>query len=228
MLASTGNSCPGARQSRREVQPGIPGIYARYIKRTFDICLALLGLAALLPFLIIIFLLLLQQNGGKPLFLQKRSGKSGKPFTIIKFRSMNDGTDGNGQLLPDHLRLTPIGLWIRKTSIDEIPQLINVLKGDMSIIGPRPLLTRYLSRYNTQEIRRLEVLPGITGWAQVNGRNSLSWERKFALDVWYVDQLSFSLDIKIILLTIKNHFAANQLPAGHANEEFTGSRNQNI
>lgn len=141
-------------------------------------------------------------NQGKPFFFQARPGKNGKVFKIIKFKTMNDLKDQNGNLLSDELRLTKIGTFVRKTSLDEMPQLINVLKGDMSLIGPRPLLTQYLHLYNDFQNRRHEVKPGITGWAQVNGRNAISWDKKFELDVWYVDNISFVVDIKILFLTI--------------------------
>ena len=139
-------------------------------------------------------------------FYQLRPGKGERIFKIIKFKTMNDRRDANGELLPDAERLTKIGAFVRKTSLDEIPQLLNVLKGDMSVIGPRPLLPQYLPLYNETQKRRHEVKPGITGWAQVNGRNAISWERKFELDVWYVDHLSFVLDLKILLLTVKKVF----------------------
>lgn len=145
-------------------------------------------------------------NHGKPFFFQKRPGKNEKVFSIIKFKSMNDKTDAQGKLLSDAERLTAIGGFVRKTSLDEIPQLINVLKGDMSLIGPRPLLVQYLPLYNEFQKRRHEVRPGITGWAQVNGRNALSWEKKFEYDVWYVDHLSLGLDLKILFLTVKKVF----------------------
>src|SRR5690606_31873546 len=145
-------------------------------------------------------------NNGRPFFLQPRPGKGGEVFKIIKFKTMNDKKDADGNLLSDAERLTPIGAFIRKTSLDEIPQLINVLKGDMSLIGPRPLLVQYLPLYNEFQKRRHEVRPGMTGWAQVNGRNTISWDKKFEYDVWYVDHLSFLLDMKILLLTIKKVF----------------------
>src|SRR5690606_16659658 len=141
-------------------------------------------------------------NNGQPFFVQPRPGKNEKLFKIVKFKTMNDRKDANGKLLPDADRLTPIGKWVRKTSLDEIPQLINVLKGDMSLVGPRPLLPEYLPLYNDRQRRRHEVHPGITGWAQVNGRNAISWTRKFELDVYYVDHVSFALDMKILWLTV--------------------------
>lgn len=156
--------------------------------------------------MLLLVVLLALNNSGTPFFVQRRPGKHGKIFKIIKFKTMNDRRDPEGNLLPDSERLTPIGAFVRKTSLDEIPQLLNVIKGDMSLIGPRPLLPRYLDLYNDFQRRRNEVKPGITGWAQVNGRNSISWEKKFELDVWYVDHLSFLLDMKILLLTVKKVF----------------------
>lgn len=147
-------------------------------------------------------------NNRRPFFVQSRPGKGKKIFKIIKFKTMNDKRDGEGNLLPDAERLTFIGKLIRKTSLDEIPQLINVIKGDMSLVGPRPLLTQYLPLYNDTQKRRHEVRPGITGWAQVNGRNAISWKQKFEYDVWYVDHVSFALDLKILLLTIKKVFVS--------------------
>ena len=165
--------------------------------------LALIGLVVLSPLLVFVTIVLFFANQGSPFFFQKRPGKDRIIFNIIKFKTMNDKTDLNRKLLPDASRLTKIGFFVRKTSIDEIPQLINVLKGDMSLTGPRPLLTEYLPLYNEDQKRRHEVKPGITGWAQVNGRNAITWEQKFDFDVWYVDHFSFALDVKILLLTIK-------------------------
>jgi lipopolysaccharide/colanic/teichoic acid biosynthesis glycosyltransferase len=164
-------------------------------------------------------------NSGKPFFFQKRPGKHEKIFSIIKFKTMNDKKDAQGNLLNDAERLTPIGAFVRKTSLDEIPQLINVLKGDMSLIGPRPLLIQYLPLYNEQQKRRHEVRPGITGWAQVNGRNAISWEQKFEYDVWYVDHCSFSTDVKILLKTIEKVFKGEGInQQGQATAEaFKGS-----
>lgn len=178
-------------------------MYKKLIKPIFDITTAVCGLIVALPIFIVITMLLFFANQGKPFFLQKRPGKNGKIFTIIKFKTMNDKKDTNGQFLPDEQRLTMIGKIVRKTSLDEIPQLINVLKGDMSLIGPRPLLTHYLHLYNYFQNRRHEVKPGITGWAQVNGRNAISWDKKFELDVYYVEHVSFWLDLKILFLTLK-------------------------
>lgn len=155
------------------------------------------------PVFLTLILLLAIVNKGKPFFFQLRPGKNEKLFRLIKFKTMNDRCDANGHLLADSERLTPVGQWVRKTSLDEIPQLINVLKGDMSLIGPRPLLPQYLPLYTLEQARRHEVRPGITGWAQVNGRNAISWEEKFKLDIEYVDQLSFQMDIKIVLKTVR-------------------------
>ena len=175
-------------------------------KRIFDILVALIGLLFLSPIFLFVMIGLSIANKGKPFFLQKRPGKNEKIFSIIKFKTMNDKKDAEGNLLSDAERLTPIGAFVRKTSLDEIPQLINVLKGDMSMIGPRPLLIQYLPLYSPQQKRRHEVRPGITGWAQVNGRNAISWEQKFAYDVLYVDNVSLSLDVKILLKTIQKVF----------------------
>ncbi|HEU4495818.1 MAG TPA: sugar transferase [Flavobacterium sp.] len=181
-------------------------MYSSFFKRLIDISAAFVALALLLPVFIAVTIFLAVANGGKPFFVQRRPGKNEKIFSIIKFKTMNDKRGLNGQLLPDSERLTKIGLFVRKTSLDEIPQLINVLKGDMSLVGPRPLLPQYLELYSDFQKRRHEVRPGITGWAQVNGRNAISWERKFEYDVWYADNISFALDLKIIMLTIKKVF----------------------
>ncbi|MGV0845876.1 sugar transferase [Empedobacter falsenii] len=178
-------------------------MYKHFFKRVFDFFIALIGLIVLSPIFIGVTIGLYFANQGKPFFFQSRPGLNEKIFKIIKFKTMNDKKDTNGNLLSDAERLTPIGAFVRKTSLDEIPQLINVLKGDMAIIGPRPLLPQYLPLYSETQKRRHNVRPGITGWAQVNGRNTISWTRKFELDVWYVDHLSFILDIKIFFLTIK-------------------------
>ena len=181
-------------------------IYRIYFKRIFDILITVILLVILFPIWLMVMLLLTISNNGTPFFVQSRPGKHGKMFYIIKFKSMNDRRDQKGELLPDNLRLTPVGLFIRNTSLDELPQLLNVLKGDMSLIGPRPLMESYLPLYNKSQQRRHNVLPGITGWAQVKGRNAISWERKFEYDVWYVDNISFLIDIKILLLTILKVF----------------------
>lgn len=181
-------------------------MYKLFFKRLLDFMLALIGLLLISPVFIIVYLALFVANQGSPFFFQERPGKNGKVFKIIKFKSMNDKKDPNGKLLPDAERLTKVGSFVRKTSLDELPQLINVIKGDMSLIGPRPLRTHYLPLYSKEQNRRHLVRPGITGWAQVNGRNAISWTKKFELDVWYVDNISFLLDMKILLLTVKKVF----------------------
>lgn len=178
------------------------GCYQRYGKSLLDLTLAGIALVLFSPLLTAIALFVRIKLGSPVLFRQQRPGLHGKPFTLLKFRTMNDARDPDGNLLPDEQRLTPFGQFLRRTSLDELPELFNVLRGEVSLVGPRPLLMRYLDRYTPEQMRRHEVKPGITGWAQVNGRNALSWEEKFALDVWYVDHLSFWLDLKIILLTI--------------------------
>ncbi|WP_300437993.1 sugar transferase [Christiangramia sp.] len=178
-------------------------MYIKLIKPFLDFIVSLLGLILISPLLIVITILLAMANKGKPFFFQKRPGKFGKNFRIVKFKTMTDAKDENGELLPDAERLTTIGKFVRKTSIDEIPQLFNVLAGDMSIVGPRPLLPEYLNLYSKRQSKRHRVRPGITGWAQVNGRNTISWTQKFEFDVWYVENVSFVLDLKIIFRTIK-------------------------
>lgn len=179
-------------------------MYKNYIKRFFDFVIAFVGLIILSPLFIVVMIGLYFANQGKPFFFQARPGKNERIFKIIKFKSMNDKTDAKGNLLPDAERLTPMGAFVRKTSLDEIPQLINVLKGDMSLIGPRPLLVRYLPYYKEREKIRHTVRPGITGWAQVNGRNTINWDERLELDVQYVENLSFTKDLTIILKTIQN------------------------
>ncbi len=180
-------------------------MYRCFWKQIIDFILSLLILIVLFPILLVVTLCLYFTNKGAGIFFyQERPGKNSKIFKVIKFKTMTDERDIEGNLLPNEQRVTSIGRFIRSTSIDELPQLFNVLKGDMSLIGPRPLLPRYLELYNSEQARRHDVRPGITGWAQVNGRNAISWTRKFELDVWYVDHCSFLLDVKIILLTIKN------------------------
>jgi len=188
-------------------------LYQKYIKRPLDFILAVIGTIGAMPILIPAGILLTIANKGTPFFLQKRPGKNERIFTIVKFKTMNDKKDEAGNLLPDDKRLTTIGRIVRKTSIDEIPQLWNVLKGDMSLVGPRPLLPEYLTLYNDFQRRRHEVRPGITGWAQVNGRNAVSWQQKFEYDVWYVDNLNFWLDVKILLLTVKKVFKSEGIAA---------------
>lgn len=201
-------------------------MYRIIFKRLFDFVLSLLGFLFILPIFLLVLIGLYFANQGKPFFIQERPGKNGIVFKIIKFKTMNDKKDGNGNLLSDAERLTSIGKFVRKTSLDEIPQLINVIKGDMSLIGPRPLLTQYLSLYNDFQNRRHEVRPGITGWAQVNGRNAIGWDKKFELDVWYVDNISFLLDMKIIFLTIKKVFISEGISqeGQMTMEAFTGNK----
>lgn len=188
-------------------------MYKCYVKRLIDFLVALLGCLLLSPVFIFVTVGLFIVNHGKPFFFQPRPGKDGRIFKIVKFKTMNDKKDVSGNLLPDAERITSIGSFVRKTSLDEIPQMINVLKGDMSLIGPRPLLVQYLPLYDEYQARRHEVRPGITGWAQVNGRNALSWKQKFDYDVWYVDNVSLALDIKIFFLTIKKVFVREGISA---------------
>lgn len=178
-------------------------MYKFFFKPLLDLVLSFLGLIISSPIFLIVFIALLLANKGKVFFLQKRPGKNEEIFKIIKFRTMNDKRDAQGNLLPDEERLTSIGKLVRKTSLDEIPQLINVLLGNMSLIGPRPLLPEYLPLYNDFQKKRHLIKPGITGWAQINGRNAVEWEKKFMFDVWYVENLSFLLDLQIMFLTLK-------------------------
>lgn len=199
-------------------------MYKTIFKRITDFTASLIGFIILSPIFLIVTIGLFFANQGKPFFFQLRPGKNGEIFKIIKFKTMNDKKDAQGELLPDAQRLTKVGALVRKTSLDEIPQLINVLKGDMSLIGPRPLLTQYLSLYNDFQNRRHEIKPGITGWAQVNGRNAISWDTKFEYDVWYVDHISFLLDMKILFLTVKKVFKSEGINAADAAtiEPFNG------
>ena len=198
---------------------------SKFFKRLFDIIASVSGLIFLSPvFLILIYLI--RKNLGEPVFFtQERPGKDGKPFKMIKFRSMRDAVDKDGNPLPDSERLTPFGKKLRATSLDELPELWNVLKGDMSLVGPRPLLMSYLPLYNEFQNRRHEMKPGVTGWAQVNGRNALSWDEKFAHDIWYIDHYSFWLDMKILFLTVKKVFIKEGISAeGEATMPyFTGN-----
>jgi undecaprenyl phosphate N,N'-diacetylbacillosamine 1-phosphate transferase len=178
-------------------------MYTLFFKRIFDFILSFIAFVLLFPLILIVTILLYIANQGKPFFTQERPGKNAKVFKVIKFKTMNDKRSQDGKLLPDKERLTSFGKFIRSTSLDELPQLLNVIKGDMSLIGPRPLLVKYLPLYTTEQFRRHDVRPGMTGWAQVNGRNAISWEEKFKLDVWYVDNQSFLLDFRIFILTIK-------------------------
>lgn len=199
-------------------------MYNNFFKRIIDFLASLVGILLTFPVLLVVAAVLFVQNNGKPFFIQRRPGKNGKIFMIFKFKTMNDKRDENGKLLPDEQRLTAMGAFVRKTSLDEIPQLFNVLIGQMSLIGPRPLLPDYLHLYNDFQKRRHEVKPGITGWAQVNGRNAISWDRKFELDVWYVDNISFTLDVKILLMTVKKVLKSEGInPANAASTEpFNG------
>lgn len=188
-------------------------MYVPFFKRLLDILIAGIAFILAFPIFLIIVTLLFFVNGGTPFFFQNRPGRKEKLFKVIKFKTMNDKKDKEGKLLPDGERMTQTGKFIRKTSLDEIPQLLNVIKGDMSLVGPRPLLVSYLPLYNDFQKRRHDVKPGITGWAQVNGRNSISWERKFELDIWYVDHCSFALDCRIIWMTIKKVFKSEGVNA---------------
>ncbi len=177
-------------------------LYSRIFKRLFDLLILACGSVALIPLILILAVLVRVKLGAPIFFRQARPGLHGKPFEMIKFRSMTDQRDVHGELLPDVDRLTPFGIFLRRTSLDELPELWNVLKGEMSFVGPRPLLMQYLDRYTPEQARRHAVRPGITGWAQINGRNAITWREKFALDVWYVDHCSFGLDLKILLQTV--------------------------
>ena len=200
-------------------------MYRSFFKRVLDLIAAVVGFLVISPIFLMVTFLLFLANKGKPFFFQSRPGKNEKIFRIIKFKTMTDQKDVNGNLLPDDQRLTKVGNFVRKTSLDEIPQLLNVILGNMSLIGPRPLLIQYLPLYSEIQKRRHEVRPGITGWAQVNGRNTLSWDKKFEYDVWYVDNLSFLLDIKIIFMTFKKVFISEGISAeGQATmEAFKGN-----
>jgi len=195
-------------------------------KRIFDLLATVLGLLVISPVLLVIALLIWIVHGMPILFRQKRPGYMGQPFFVYKFRTMNDRCAPDGSLLPDAERITSLGRFLRTLSLDELPELFNVLRGEMSLVGPRPLLMQYLERYSPEQARRHDVLPGITGWAQINGRNALTWEDKFRLDVWYVDHWSFWLDIKILLLTLWKVLKAEGISQlGHATaEEFIGSK----
>ncbi len=191
-------------------------MYKQFFKRLFDFCIALVALLILfVPLLIVTIWLHFANKGAGVFFTQERPGKDGKIFKVIKFKSMTDECDAEGNLLPNEQRITKIGKFIRATSLDELPQLFNVLKGDMSLIGPRPLVPRYLKLYSKEQMRRHEVRPGITGWAQVNGRNSITWTKKFELDVWYVDHVSLWLDIKIIWMTVMNVIQRKDIDSGN-------------
>lgn len=196
------------------------------MKRCFDVCFSLLLITCLSPLMVITTILILSFIGKPILFKQVRPGKNAKPFVVYKFRTMTNQKDENGELLPDAKRLNKFGKLIRKLSLDELPQLFNVLKGDLSLVGPRPLLMEYLSLYSEEQMKRHDVRPGITGWAQVNGRNAIAWEEKFKLDIWYVENRSFLLDIKILFMTIKKVFVSEGISHGdHVTiEKFQGNK----
>lgn len=197
-----------------------------FLKRCFDFIVALIALVLLLPILIVIAVLVRLKLGSPVFFVQERVGKDNKVFKIIKFRTMKDVRDKEGNLLPDEKRMTSFGTMMRSLSIDELPELINILKGDMSIVGPRPLLVEYLSLYNEEQIKRHNVLPGLTGWAQINGRNNLSWNEKFELDLWYVRNWSFKIDLKIIFLTIYKVFKRKDInKEGQVTTEYFNGMN---
>lgn len=202
------------------------GIYEKYIKRTFDILFALIFIFVFWWLYVVLYFVVKIKLGSPVLFMQQRPGKNGMIFNMLKFRTMTDERDANGQLLPDGQRLTEFGKWLRATSLDELPEIFLILTGKLSLVGPRPLLVSYLPLYNEHQMRRHEVLPGITGYAQVNGRNSLSWEEKFEMDVWYVDNISFVTDLKILLKTImvvlKRDGISSQTSV--TMEEFRGSK----
>jgi lipopolysaccharide/colanic/teichoic acid biosynthesis glycosyltransferase len=201
-------------------------MYRKYVKRPMDFILALIGIILLSPVFLIVAILVRVKLGSPIIFKQKRPGLNEKIFTLYKFRTMTDKRDKDGELLPDSVRLTKFGKFLRSTSLDELPEFINILKGDMSIVGPRPLLIQYLPLYNEKQKRRHEVRPGLSGHAQVNGRNAISWEQKFDLDVEYVDNVSFLGDWKIILLTIKKVFVREGISSdtSYTMEEFMGSK----
>lgn len=199
-------------------------MYRLIIKRFLDIVISFILLVLCSPFIVLFYFILFFVNKGNPIFFQTRPGKNGKLFKVIKFKTMTDAKDKNGNLLPDEKRITKVGQFFRKTSIDDGLQAINILKGDMSIVGPRPLLVEYLDLYTPQQHRRHEVRPGLTGWAQVNGRNSISWSQKFEYDVWYVDNVSLALDVKIFMLSLKKVFKSEGISANNhvTMEKFNG------
>lgn len=200
-------------------------MYRFFFKRLFDLIAALAAFLLLSPIFLVTTVLLSFANSGKPFFFQSRPGKAGRVFRIFKFKTMNDRKSSNGELLSDAERLTSIGKMVRKLSLDEIPQLLNVIKGDMSLVGPRPLLVEYLPLYSEKQAKRHDVLPGITGWAQVNGRNTLDWSTKFEYDVWYVENLSLWLDLRILTLTLKKVFKKEGISADNSAtmEKFRGN-----
>lgn len=199
-------------------------MYQSFFKQLIDFLVSFVVFVLALPILLLVVVLLFIVNDGKVFFFQIRPGLHGKPFKIVKFKTMNDKKDKNGELLPDVDRLTKVGAFIRKTSIDELPQLINVLKGDISLVGPRPLLMEYLPLYNAEQAKRHNVKPGITGWAQINGRNAISWSKKFELDIYYVENISLTLDVKILIQTALNVLRSKDINSQTAAtmEKFTG------
>lgn len=202
------------------------GFYEKYIKRLLDVSLSLFALLLLSPVLLVLIVLGAVKMKGNPFFTQQRPGRNEKVFRLIKFRTMTCETDADGNLLPDEQRLTRYGKLLRSTSLDELPELINILKGDMSIVGPRPLLVKYLPLYNDEQKHRHDVRPGLTGWAQVNGRNTITWEEKFEYDVCYVQIISFMVDVKVVFLTIKKVFCREGISAEDSAtmEAFTGTK----
>lgn len=202
-------------------------MYKNFFKRVIDFTIVLIALLVIWPFLLVVYIwLTIANKGAGAIFYQDRPGKGGKIFKVMKFKTMTDERDAEGKLLPDADRLTKVGKFVRSTSIDELPQLLNVLKGDMALIGPRPLLVQYLPLYSKEQARRHEVRPGITGWAQCHGRNAISWTKKFELDVWYVDNVSLITDIKVILITIKKVLMrADISQEGQATMEFFNGHN---
>lgn len=201
-------------------------LYRNFFKRILEFLFSLAGITLISPILMVIILVLAISNQGSPFFFQTRPGKNNKLFKVIKFKTMNDRKDKQGNLLPDADRLTPIGSFIRKASLDEFPQLLNVIMGDMSLVGPRPLLVEYLPLYSKEQAKRHEVRPGITGWAQVNGRNAISWDEKFKFDVWYVKNMSFLMDVKILFLTIAKVFRSEGISSQNTvtMSKFTGNK----
>lgn len=213
------------RGSRRRTRHPHDDLRARRVKRALDLALTIPGLAVFLPVMLVLGILVRARLGTPVLFRQVRPGLHGRPFTIYKFRTMRDAVDGSGLPLPDAERLTPLGTLLRSTSLDELPELLNVARGDMSLVGPRPLLMQYLDRYTADQARRHEVKPGITGWTQVNGRNAIDWDRKFQLDVWYVDHWSVGLDLRILASTVGKTIRREGVsaPGSVTAEEFMGS-----
>ena len=203
-------------------------MYKHFFKRVLDFCVSLVALICISPILLLVTIWLHFANkGAGAFFFQERPGLKGKIFKIIKFKSMTDERDAEGNLLPNDQRITKVGMFVRKTSLDELPQLFNVLKGDMALIGPRPLMPRYLELYSKEQMRRHDVRPGITGWAQVNGRNNITWTKKFELDVWYVDHVSLRLDIKIIWMTIMNVLRRKDIEYGGSSLNSEGFNGHN-